>query len=46
MHYRYPDSVKPVLITLALAFVVLLLCWFGVNYMPSSAQSVHTYTNG
>ncbi|MFH7002192.1 cytochrome c biogenesis protein [Flavobacterium bizetiae] len=46
IHYRYPESVKPVLITLALAFVVLLLCWFGVNYMPSSAQSVHTYTNG
>jgi len=28
---------------LALSFVVLLLCWFGVNYMPSSQSSVHTY---
>lgn len=45
LHYRYPGKVKPVLITLALAFVILLLCWFGVNYMPSAAQSVHTYSN-
>ncbi|WP_281232605.1 cytochrome c biogenesis protein [Flavobacterium gelatinilyticum] len=45
LRYRYPNKVKPVLITLALSFIVLLLCWFGVNYMPSAAQSVHTYTN-
>lgn len=45
IRYRYPDSVKPILITLAMAFIVLLLCWFGVNYMPSAAQSVHTYSN-
>jgi ABC-type transport system involved in cytochrome c biogenesis permease subunit len=29
---------------LALASVVVLLCWFGVNYMPSAAVSVHTYS--
>ncbi len=29
---------------LSLSSVVLLLCWFGVNYMPSAMQSVHTYT--
>lgn len=29
---------------LTLAFVVLLICWFGVNYLPSAANSVHTYT--
>ena len=29
---------------LALAFIVLLICWFGVNYLPSAANSVHTYT--
>jgi len=28
------------------ALVVLLLCWFGVNYMPSAQYSVHTYTKG
>jgi ABC-type transport system involved in cytochrome c biogenesis permease subunit len=25
-------------------FVVLLVCWFGVNYLPTSGASVHTYT--
>lgn len=29
---------------LALSFVVLLVCWFGVNYLPSAQNSVHTYT--
>lgn len=26
------------------AFGLLLICWFGVNYLPTAAQSVHTYT--
>lgn len=26
------------------AAVVLGVCWFGVNYLPSAASSVHTYT--
>lgn len=29
---------------LAMAFVVLLICWFGVNYLPSASNSVHTYS--
>ncbi len=29
---------------LALSFLVLLVCWFGVNYLPSAQNSVHTYT--
>lgn len=45
VRYRHPDAVKVPLISLTLAFVVLLLCWFGVNYMPSASQSVHTYTS-
>lgn len=28
---------------LCAAFAMLMLCWFGVNYMPSAAGSVHTY---
>lgn len=28
---------------LAAASIVIFLCWFGVNYMPSAQQSVHTY---
>ncbi len=31
---------------LALSFLVLLVCWFGVNYLPSAQNSVHTYTQG
>lgn len=26
-----------------LAFLLLLICWFGVNYLPSATNSVHTY---
>lgn len=46
IRYRNPDAVKTPLYCLSLAFVILLLCWFGVNYMPSASQSVHTYSNG
>ncbi len=31
---------------LALAFLVLLVSWFGVNYLPSAQSSVHTYQTG
>ena len=31
---------------LALSFLVLLVCWFGVNYMPSAQNSVHSYQPG
>ncbi|MBI9034642.1 MAG: cytochrome c biogenesis protein CcsA, partial [Bacteroidales bacterium] len=27
------------------AFVVLLICWFGINYLPSAQTSVHVYSN-
>ena len=38
-----PGLVQPAMWTLALAFVVLLVCWFGVNYLPSAQDSIHTY---
>jgi ABC-type transport system involved in cytochrome c biogenesis permease subunit len=46
IHYRYFHSNNPkqALTILALAFVVLLVCWFGVNYLPVANTSVHTYT--
>ncbi len=28
---------------LALSFIVLLVSWFGVNYLPSAQNSVHSY---
>ncbi len=46
IHFRYhkPQKVISAMWILALAFVFLLICWFGVNYLPSAANSVHTYT--
>ncbi len=46
IHRRYhvPSVFKSSLWILALAFVILLVCWFGVNYLPSAQFSVHTYS--
>ncbi len=47
MHYRYhrPKAFIGPIWTLSLSFVVLLIAWFGVNYLPSAANSVHVYGN-
>jgi ABC-type transport system involved in cytochrome c biogenesis permease subunit len=39
------NNTKTVLWTLFLAFVVLLIAWFGINYLPSAQNSVHVYSN-
>ncbi len=46
IHYRnfHSQKIKQALTILVLAFVVLLICWFGVNYLPVANTSVHTYT--
>lgn len=46
IHYRHfhINNSKQALTILALAFAVLLVCWFGVNYLPVANTSVHTYT--
>jgi ABC-type transport system involved in cytochrome c biogenesis permease subunit len=41
---RHPNANRTALYILAAAFIILMVCWFGVNYMPSAKQSVHTYT--
>ena len=45
MHFRYFHKKRTTtqLWILSLAFVVLLVCWFAINYLPSAANSVHTY---
>lgn len=45
IHYRYhfKFAVKTPLIILTIAFGILMVCWFGVNYLPSAQNSVHTY---
>lgn len=47
IHFRFfkPYEVVKANWLLALAFVILLLCWFWVNYSPIAQNSVHTYTN-
>jgi cytochrome c-type biogenesis protein CcsB len=45
MHFRYfnPKKVKSPLWILSIAFIILLICWFGINYLPSAQTSVHVY---
>ena len=45
IHYRYfyPKRQNQAFWMLSLAFVVLLLCWFGINALPTAQNSVHTY---
>ena len=44
--WRYKIDQSKLQWYLALSFLVLLVCWFGVNYLPSAQNSVHTYTQG
>ena len=48
IHYRLyrPRSLRPALWTLVLAFILLQMCWWGINYLPSAqATSIHTYSS-
>jgi ABC-type transport system involved in cytochrome c biogenesis permease subunit len=47
IHTRYfhYTKVRLHLWMLSFIFIVLLLCWFGINYMPSAQNSVHVYAN-
>jgi len=42
----YGKEKKPLqsFIIVGVAFILLLMCWFGVNYLPTAQMSVHTYT--
>lgn len=46
IHYRYFHSSKSKqgFYILVIAFILLIVCWFGVNYLPVASNSVHTYT--
>ena len=46
VHYRRyrPRIVRPALWVLIIAFILLQMCWWGINYLPSAqGVSVHTY---
>ena len=47
VHFRRsrPSSVKPAMYLLLVSFVLLQMCWWGINYLPSAqGSSVHTYS--
>lgn len=45
LHYRHSAARSDLFSVnyLLVSFVVLMLAWFGVNYMPAAKSSVHTY---
>lgn len=44
LRIRHPNARRFAAVFLLAAVAVLATCWFGVNYLPSAASSVHTYT--
>ena len=48
IHYRLmpKHNTKVAMWMLLIAFVLLQMCWWGINYLPSAqGTSVHTYMN-
>ncbi|MDR0938300.1 MAG: cytochrome c biogenesis protein CcsA [Mediterranea sp.] len=46
IHYRHsrPQAYRRALSVLLVSFVLLQMCWYGINYLPSAqATSIHTY---
>ena len=47
IHFRLyrPRQLKPALWMLFIAFLLLQMCWWGINYLPSAqGVSIHTYS--
>jgi ABC-type transport system involved in cytochrome c biogenesis permease subunit len=47
IHFRVNKKhhVKQAFWVLSLAFIILLICWFGINYLPAAQNSVHVYSS-
>ena len=46
LRLRYPQRQAEALLLLVAAFVLLQVCWWGINYLPSAqGASVHTYAS-
>ncbi|MFV0238297.1 MAG: cytochrome c biogenesis protein [Flavobacteriales bacterium] len=39
-----PKKGKQASFLLIIGFIILMICWFGVNYLPVAQTSVHSYT--
>lgn len=49
IHYRHsrPAAIRPASWMLIVSFLLLQMCWWGINFLPSAqATSVHTYYMG
>lgn len=47
IHYRYKyktTKASTQFLIIILVFILLMVCWFGVNYLPTASMSVHTYS--
>lgn len=46
LHVRAGHTIRPRLnlALLVFGFAVLMMCWFGVQYLPTARESVHTYS--
>lgn len=46
LHVQARNVIRPkgALVVLVVGFAVLMGCWFGVDYLPTAQESVHTYT--
>jgi ABC-type transport system involved in cytochrome c biogenesis permease subunit len=45
LHYRhgYPGNYNISAKILIIAFILLLVCWLGIHFLPIAQQSIHTY---
>jgi ABC-type transport system involved in cytochrome c biogenesis permease subunit len=41
--YAYENRRKTLATLVIIAFLLLQMCWFGVNYLPTVLQSLHRY---
>lgn len=43
LRHQHPRRISMSLWILSLAFIILIVAWFGINYLPSAENSVHVY---
>lgn len=43
LHFSYPQKKKLLLWIIGLSFIVLIITWLGIRYLPSGLQSIHVY---
>ena len=46
IHIRLKKDIsnRTAMIVVIISFVILQMCWWGLNYLPSAQQSIHVYS--